>query len=365
MEAIFDYYDIDTNDIWPFEAMQFLSENRSDEHILHLKSILETLIIKTRKEQIQLNKTITIEPFVTVADYDNDSNKEYWLRHIKEFKNATSLKDKVRLHYFNILDKGLDSFFSLTQEITIDRENDDFDFWFALKLGQYKDGLDGLKYLNKFLKYQFEESFQSNIKNYKSFLHILMKQYKNEILNDDIIELTNEWLSMNFLITIDPENIDEKPKLTGQISTFYLKKIEDKPLFLERGDGLICIQEILFSLKKEKFIDYETDLKAFIKIFKGKALSEKEKIVWIGTKVELRWFVELIIKKNICLEINGIDKWLIAQKCFSYQKKDRTIEAINNYLSISEARGKETDRKEILNTILQKLNKICNATPTE
>jgi len=362
MEANFNDYTIDTIDIWPYEAEQFLSENRSDEHILHLKSIIETLIIKTRKEQIQLNKTITIEPFVTVDDYDNDSNKEYWLRHVKEFKNATSLKDQVRLHYFNILDKGIDSFFSLKQEIIIDRKNDDFDFWFALKLGQYKVGL---KYLNKFLKYQFEESFQSNIKNYKSFLHILMKQYKNEILNDDIIELTNEWLSMNFLITIDPENIDEKPKLTGQISTFYLKKIEDKPLFLERGDGLICIQEILFSLKNEKFIDYETDLKAFIKIFKGKALSEMEKIVWIGTKVELRWFVELIIKKNICLEIKGIDKWLIAQKCFSYQKKDRTIEAINNYLSISEARGDKMHRKEILNKILEKLNKIGNATPTE
>ena len=362
MEAILDYYEINTNDIWVFEAYQYLINKRSDDQIDHLKNILEQQILKTRREQIQLNKTITIEPFVTVADYDNNTKKEYWVRHVNEICEAKSLRDQINLGYFNVIDNGLDSFFSLKEEITIDRKNDDFDLWFVLKLGQYKDGL---KYLNEFLKYQFEESFQSNIKNYKSFLHILMKQYKNEILNDDIIELTNEWLSMNFLITIDPENIDEKPKLTGQISTFYLKKIEDKPLFLERGDGLICIQEILFSLKKEKFIDYETGLKAFIKIFKGKALSEKEKIVWIGTKVELRWFVELIIKKNICLEIKGIDKWLIAQKCFSYQKKDRTIEAINNYLSISEARGKETDRKEILNTILQKLNKICNATPTE
>ena len=362
MKANFNYYTIDTIDIWPHEAQQFLSENRSGEHILHLKSILETLIIKTRKEQIQLNKTVTIEPFVTVADYDNDSNKEYWLRHVKEFKNATSLKDKVRLHYFNILDKGLDSFFSLTQEISIDRKNDDFDFWFALKLGQYKGGV---KYLNDFLKHHLQETFESDIEHYKSFLHILLKQYKNEFLNEDIIELTNEWLSMNFLKTNDPENNDKKPKLTGQISTFYLKKIEDKPLFLEKGDGFICIQQILLSLKNEKFIDDETDLKAFIKIFKGKALSEKEKIVWIGTKVELRWFVELIIKKKICLEIKGIDKWLIAQKCFSYQKKGRTIEAIDNYRSISEARGKETDRKEILNKILEKLNKICIATPTE
>jgi hypothetical protein len=362
MEANFNDYTIDTIDIWPYEAEQFLSENRSDEHILHLKSIIETLIIKTRKEQIQLNKTITIEPFVTVDDYDNDSNKEYWLRHVKEFKNARSLKDQVRLHYFNILDKGIDSFFSLKQEIIIDRKNDDFDFWFALKLGQYKVGL---KYLNEFLKYQFEESFQSNIENYKSFLHILMKQYKNEFLNEDIIELTNEWLSMNTVKINIHEIIEKKRTLSGQISTFYLKKVEEKPLFLENGDGLFCIQEILFSLKKEKFIKDETEIESFSKIFKGNAHDPNEKIIWIGTKVELRWFVELIIEKNICVEITGVDKWLIAQNCFLYQKKGKSIEAINNYLSISEARGKVTDRKEILNKILEKLNKICNATPTE
>ena len=305
---------------------------------------------------------MTIEPFVTVADYDNDSNKEYWLRHVKEFKNATSLKDKVRLHYFNILDKGLDSFFSLTQEITIDRENDDFDFWFALKLGQYKGGV---KYLNDFLKHHLQETFESDIEHYKSFLHILLKQYKNEFLNEDIIELSNEWLSMNTVKIDGHEIIEKKRTLTGQISTFYLKKVEEKPLFLETGGGLICIQEILFSLKKEKFIDNETDFKAFIKIFKGKALSEKEKIVWIGTKVELRWFVELIIKKNICFDIIGVDKWIIAQKCFLYLKKGKSIEAINDYLSISDARGKETNRKEILNKNLEKLNKTCHATPTE
>ena len=362
MEAILDYYEINTNDIWVFEAYQYLINKRSDDQIDHLKNILEQQILKTRREQIQLNKTITIEPFVTVADYDNNTKEEYWVRHVNEIREAKSLRDQVNLGYFNVLDNGLDSFFSLKEEITIDRNNDDFDLWFVLKLGQYKDGL---KYLNEFLKYQFEESFQSNIEEYTTFLHILMKQYKNEFLNDNLIELTSDWLSMNTVKIDDHEIIEKKRTLTGQISTFYLKKVEEKPLFLETGGGLICIQEILFSLKKEKFIDSETDFKAFIKIFKGKELSEKEKIVWIGTKVELRWFVELIIKKNICLEINGIDKWLIAQKCFSYQKKDRTIEAINDYLSISDARGKETNRKEILNKNLEKLNKTCHATPTE
>ena len=352
MEAIFNYYEINTIDIWPFEAHQYLMGNRTDEQTYRLKSILETEIIKTRKEQIQLNKTVAIEPFVTVADFDNDSKTEYWLRHLKEFENAKSLKDHVRINYFNVLDNGLSSFFSRTEAITIDWKNDDFDLWFVLKLGQYKDGL---KYINEFLNYQLQESFQNDIEKYNSFLHILIKQYKNEFLNEELIELTIEWLSKNY----------KKRDLTGEISTYYLKKVKENPLILETGNGLTDIQEILISLRKEKFIENKTDLKAFKKLFKGKALDEKEKIVWIGTKVELRWFVELIIEKNICFEIKGIDKWLIAQKCFSYQKKDGTIEAINDYLSISEARGKETNRKEILDENLKKLNKICNATPTE
>ena len=353
MEVIFDYYEINTIDIWPFEAQQYLLGNRTDEQTYRLKSILETQIIKTRKEQIKLHKTVTIEPIVTVADYDKNTNKKLWLKHVQGFKIATCLRDQVRLDYFFFLDKGgLDSCCLLQQDIIIDRQNDAFDLWFVLKLGQYKDGL---KYINEFLNYQLQESFQNDIEKYNSFLYILIKQYKNEFLNEELIELTIEWLSKNY----------KKRDLTGEISTYYLKKVKENPLFLETGDGLTYIQEILISLRNEKFIENKTDLKSFMKLFKSKVLDENENIVWIGTKVELRWFVELIIQKNICLEIKGIDKWLIAQKCFSCQKKDGTIEAINDYLSISEARGKETNRKEILDKNLKKLNEICNTTPTK
>ena len=61
MEAILDYYEINTHDIWVFEAYQYLINKRSDDQIDHIKNILEQQILKTRREQIQLNKTITIE----------------------------------------------------------------------------------------------------------------------------------------------------------------------------------------------------------------------------------------------------------------------------------------------------------------
>jgi hypothetical protein len=362
MEAILDYYEINTNDIWAFEAYQYLINKRSDDQIDHLKNILEQQILKTRREQIQLSETITIEPFVTLADYDNNTKEEYWVRHVNEIREAKSLRDQVNLGYFNVLDNGLDSFFSLKEEITIDRKNDDFDLWFVLKLGQYKDGL---KYLNEFLKYQFEESFQSNIEEYTTFLHILMKQYKNEFLNDDLIELTNEWISMNTVKIDDHETIEKKRTLSGQISTFYLKKVEEKPLFIDRGDGFHGLYNILKLLRDQLFVKKETEFKAFSKIFKGKALDPKEKIIWIGTLVELKWFVEMIIEKNICVEIIGVDKWIIAQNCFLYLKKGKSIEEIKNFKSISEARGKVTKRKENLNRIIGQLYNICNATPTD
>lgn len=40
MEAILDYYEINTNDIWAFEAYQYLINKRSDDQIDHLKIFL-------------------------------------------------------------------------------------------------------------------------------------------------------------------------------------------------------------------------------------------------------------------------------------------------------------------------------------
>lgn len=362
MDTIYDYYQINTMDIWPFEAYQFLNRNRTDHLIYRLKSILESQIIKKRKEQIQLNETITIEPFVTVIDYNNNTHREYWIRHTLEIQKATCLIDQVRINYFNIIDNNVDSFFSLSQDILIERDNDNFDFWFTLKLGQYKSGL---KYLNNFLSYHLIETFESDIEKYELFLNILLKQYGNEILNGNIIDLTKEWISEHSEKKNNTENANNKRSLSGQLSTFYLKKVEEKPLFLINNEGLICIQETLFLLKKNRFIMDNTTTMAFSNIFRGKALVEKDRIIWIGTLVELKWFVEMIISENVCVEINGIDKWLIAQNCFLYQNRNNEIKKIDNYKSISDARGKVTKRKDILNNILKILFIGCNSTPTE
>ena len=362
MEATLDYYEINTNDIWAFEVYQYLINKRSDDQIYHLKNILEQQILTTRREQIQLKETITITPFVTLADYDNNTKKEYWVRHVNEIYEAKSLTEQVKLGFFNVIDNGLDSFFSLNQDILIEQDNKGYDFWYALKLGQYKYGL---KYLNDFLTHNLQNMFKSDIEEYSTFLRVLMKQYKNEILNDDLIELTSDWISMNTVKINDLKIIENKRTLTGQISTFYLKKVEEKPLFIDRGDGFHDLYNILRLLRDQLFVKKDTEYKAFSKIFKGKALDPKEKIIWIGTMVELKWFVEMIIEKNICVEITGVDKWIIAQNCFLYLKKGNSIEEIKDFKSISEARGKETKRKEILNRIIGKLYNICNATPTE
>lgn len=55
------------------------------------------------------------------------------------------------------------------------------------------------------------------------------------------------------------------------------KKIEDKPLFLDNGDGLICIQEILFSLKKISLLKMKQKLNPFQKYLKAKHLTQKRK----------------------------------------------------------------------------------------
>ena len=345
MEANFNDYTIDTIDIWPYEAQQFLSENRSDEHILHLKSILENLIIKTRKEQIQLNKTITIEPFVTVADYDNDSNKEYWIRHVKEFKNATSLKDQVRLHYFNILDKGIDSFFSLTQEITIDRKNDDFDFWFAMKLGQYKDCV---KYISNFLNYQLKVSFKRNFQKMEGFLILLICQYEGELLSEKVVKITQNWINK------ESNSVKEKKQAKNEINkgeeiektihkTFYLDIVRSQPSILKKETAFIEAFQILTN---NGLISLDTPVDNFNAIFQSKPLEEGDFIKWIGTLIELKWLIQQICKKGICSHIIGIEKWKVAQNCFLITA-DGKWRKIEKHTQISNANGATKNKKYI------------------
>ena len=151
MEPILDYLDVNTIDIWTFEANQYLNEKRTDEHIIKVKSALEHQIVMSRRDQINKKLTVTINPIVTIDDYDNGTNRDYWVRHVREILGTKTIRDRVNLGYFNVFDAGLDSFFSLEQSILIDKENDQLDFWFALKLSQYKSGI---KHIPDFLNYQ-------------------------------------------------------------------------------------------------------------------------------------------------------------------------------------------------------------------
>ena len=80
MDPILDYLDINTIDIWTFEANQYLSKKRTHEQIIKVKSELEHEIVMSRRQQINKNLTVTINPIVTIDDYDNGTNKDYWVR---------------------------------------------------------------------------------------------------------------------------------------------------------------------------------------------------------------------------------------------------------------------------------------------
>lgn len=360
MEAIFDYYDIDTNDIWPFEAHHFLIGNRPDEQILHLKNILEAQIIKTRQEQKQLNKTVTILPFVTVADYDNNTNKDLWLEHVQDFEMAKCLRDHVRLDYFSFVDKRLDSCFFLKQDIIIPRINYYFDFWFALKLGQYKDGV---KYISNFLNYQKSKNFELDSYAFCEFLEDVILQYKDEFIDEKVCARTEKWIvSQKIEISEKHESLktkgmgNEKPeakKYTGGYRTFLWKKAEFNLGYFNTSRNETALNELWNDLIQADLIKKSTinDLKA---VFLNVPIKKENRIVWSKSIKSLIEFVKALINSKRIVELSGVDHWLITMDCFVL-KSSKEIQFASLYKSDSKDSPLKAGIEVILKNFIVKL----------
>ena len=371
MEPYFNHYELDTLDIWHIERELYLQNKSTDEHISKLVSVLEQEIIKTRELQIKENIEITILPFTDINEFDNGNvnQKAYWLKHLHEINNAHTTKEKIQINFFSVIDKGIDSFFTYDFAININKNNGNFDYWFALKLKQYQFGL---KHLSDFLDFHLKNSFHNDYMSFKKFLKILSKQYKSEFLQEDVLDITSEWVAEKEALNSNKEKenssgyfeLNER-KLAGRSKTFFLKAVNENPNFFSKTPIKIGFHDVLLSLKQHFFISQNTDFEKFQKIFCGKQLKEDQKILWTGSYVELKWFVESIIKSKICIELPGIDKWLITLLCFNYYNKTQGEIIISKYTQIAEARGKVTEKKSVIENIVKEISIICRSTPPE
>ena len=155
-DANFKYYEIDLADIWIFEREEFIAGNTENRQAQRILDLIQTYIVKYAdpcfgKEIIK------------------DSH-DYYFKNLYEYNDA-DLKGRYYLESFFLNFKC----YEYRQSIILSREEIDFNYFFALKLKQYKDNLFEVE---NFLKYQFTEKNQGqNLSDFRIFIETMILQY--------------------------------------------------------------------------------------------------------------------------------------------------------------------------------------------
>lgn len=339
MEPILDYYAINIIDIWPYERSLFFNEKTTEERVLLVEKKTIKVIVDAANLQQHVEGKSPVEPFTDLKRYDSGEHDGYWVQRLQRWNRASGNSyERIALDYF----LHQDAFYSFTQDIEIDLTNEDFDFWFSLKLTQYDVNI---KHLSQFLDFQLNSTFKDDIPKMREFLKLLLIQYEDEILPPKVVTILNDWTN-NLKENLDSQvHAELKNESIIEVhKTFYLDIVRDQPSILQSNIELI---EAFKLLKNTKLISEDSNFEQFRGIFQLKALDENNLIHWTGTLIELKWLVQEICREGICSHINGIEKWQVAQHCFVIKHKNQWVK-IDRYTKISNASGADKNKSKII-----------------
>jgi hypothetical protein len=339
MEPILDYYAINIIDIWPYERSLFFNKKTTEERVLLVEKKTIRVIIDVANLQQHVEGESPVEPFTDLKRYDSGEHDGYWVQRLQRWDRASGNSyERIALDFF----LHQDAFYSFTQDIEIDLTNEDFDFWFSLKLTQYDVNI---KHLSQFLDFQLNSTFKDDIPKMREFLKLLLVQYEDEILPPKVVRILNDWT--NNLKENPDSHVQAELKNESIIEvhkTFYLDIVRDQPSILQSNIELI---EAFKLLKNTKLISEDTNFEQFRGIFQLKALDENNLIHWTGTLIELKWLVQEICREGVCSHINGLEKWQVAQQCFVIKHKNQWVK-IDIYTKISNASGADKNKSKII-----------------
>jgi len=396
IEPNLEYYKVDLGDIWSYQKDLYDLGHSNLSDTLNLKERYEELILYTKRWQYEDKDKfkITITPFVTVTDYDNNTKKAYFLRHLNEYKSFKRSEDFLKIDYF----MNKNEFYSHIQTIYIHPSSRDFEFWFALKLSQYNLGL---KFVNEFLTFNLKHLFESNIDVFKTTIEIVIAQFSEKYFTKNLTKFVSQWINQfetnsleigNMQIkdwhhntftnddlffisseidlplksdntkTNEPSSLEKKkvtnsntPEVHLKHLTFYDSKFA-KFRFIGDTDFSFKMEEILKEFVVNNLISGKTKTAKFLDLFTKSNLQKSNRIHWIGNAYLLREFIILIAKSSIGQKLEGTDKWAIAQKCFIAKFKDmEDVGEITNYKSLQKAAKSNDKDIEKLKSIVSKL----------
>ncbi|KZS39741.1 hypothetical protein AWE51_08810 [Aquimarina aggregata] len=334
MEPCFTYFPIDVGDIWEFESGLFL-DGKTNEQLL--ASSLEKI------------RTMTIERGRPSVTYDGSQYSEDMIRYyrskVERFLNATDLQALVSLGYF----VSRDDLYQYGQNIIIKKEDSDFDYWYALKLRQYNLGL---KHLKEFLNHHLESSFENNKSEFKEFLELVLLQYEDQFLSTKVAQLTRKFIETTTQVVPEkkenqsPKSIKKRTRAPGIFHSFKLTALQSNPRYFTTRKHEF--KELFQDLMDYGFMKGKSSFATFEKLFSNQKIAKNKRLVWVGKKVYLRFFILYLIKNDLVDPV-GQDNWLITTQCF-VDEDGSDFEIIQ----LRSARGGVQERMERLESILER-----------
>lgn len=336
MEPNYTHYEIDTGDIWSYECDAFL-DGKSTEGIA--REVLD---------KIQLVICKRARPIFGIEKYDgNEESERYYQRQVKKFRDSLSdLEERYRIEYFFFKDY----LYQYDYNIIMNPKDQDFEFWFALKLRQYDGKIFSIA---DFLRYQLTNNFEGNTGEFLQFLKLILRQYRDSLLSQKVVDTVNDWMDDNKETDAQKaarRSNKEQQKSDTYFHTFLLKAYEQDAHYFTKNINAFLEAFLELKSPSHRFIAENTSLEDFKAIFQNRNIPKNNRIVWLGSNVELQWFVKILnydLKRIADLKY---DIWIVTTRCFVRKNGDDFGE-----YQLRNASGKRKDRYELLKSILSKL----------
>lgn len=261
---------------------------------------------------------------------------------LKYDESAVNFNKLMRLGYF--FARG--NCYQFDQLIEVPKDHEHHSLMFVLMLNQYAEKLVNLDF---FLEYQNQENFKGNTQEFARFLRLLGRQYEY-LLDKSVFTSVEEWIDQDLK---KDENNAENPVNTGKrekehsdtYHSFKLIALESDPdYFIKRVSDLL---KTVNALKKNRFVHDETTVNHIKGLLSNQPFKKRDRIVWIGTIVELTWFVKYLVYESQKVKPLGNDVWLVTCACFVDQN-GQTFRPEQ----FRTAKGNKVNRRNLLREIL-------------
>lgn len=303
--------DIELSDIWEYELeiihreLKFAKRQKySREEFIHMKVFYHS----TRRICLKYGTSFLIKKG------DDDSK---YIEYQKEYKSKKTLKEKIEHGFFDFKE----AMYCLNQNIIIPKEDEVFDYWFALKLSQFDTAI---KYIDQFLDYQLNGTFMNDHKGYYNFLTLTCRQYEDSLLTNRVLETVYEYV--DFLSEeIDALQSQNKKQKTNayleedQSSSGYILIGSKKdPHFFQKQNKKFL--EVFHTLKDQKLIHNDTSYTHFKSLFSANLTQEYQPIHWTGLNAELKAFI-VTLRDQYKIEEPKSGIWKLTIKLFIDRRK--------------------------------------------